>query len=170
MTPLVAVLAQEHFQTVELLYQNGADILDVLGFHEMTPFIAASQFGDLDMVQRLLDYKANVNAKTKYNWSALHYVSMWDPLLCCRPPQWFSDIAQLLLQHGADLEAQGKGCMTPLHVVAGNRRVEVIHVLHEHGANVDAENDKGETPSWVAVARRYNGIMKVLLEYGAKSR
>jgi Ankyrin repeats (3 copies)/Ankyrin repeats (many copies) len=166
-TPLVAALARGNFQTVEFLRQNGADV-DVLGFDGITPFISASWFGDLDMVQRLLDYKANVNAKTKYNWSALHYVSMRDPLHCRRHSQWFSHIAQLLLQHGADVDARGRGCTTPLHMAVINRRVEVVRVLLEHGANVDAEDDEGKTSSQIAAESRYNEILEVLLEYGAK--
>jgi hypothetical protein len=166
-TPLVAALARGNFQTAEFLRQNGADV-DVLGFDGLTPFIPASWFGDLDMDHRLLDYKVNVNAKTKHNWSALHYVSMRDPLFCDLHSQWFSHIAQLLLQHGADVDARGNACTTPLHMAVSNRRIEVVRVLLEHGANVDAEDDEGITSSQIAAARKYDKIMEVLLEYGAK--
>ena len=50
-TPLVAALARGHFETADYLYQNGADV-DVPGFDGITPFISATWFGDLDMVQR----------------------------------------------------------------------------------------------------------------------
>ena len=103
LTPLVAALARGHFQTVEFLRQNGADV-DVLGRDGITPLMSASWLGDLDMVQRLLDYKADVNAKTGHSWSALHYVSM----------QPFSHIVQLLLRHGADVDALGGDGATPL--------------------------------------------------------
>jgi hypothetical protein len=166
-TPLVAALARGYFQIAEFLRQNGADV-DVLGFSGKTPLISATWFGDLNMVQRLLDFKANVNAKTKYSWSALHFVSMRDPLQCRRHPQWFSHIAQLLLQHGADVDARGNHCTTPLHMAVVNRRVEVVRVLLEHGANVDAENHEGKTPSQIAAAMGHREITEILLEYGAK--
>jgi hypothetical protein len=159
-TPLAAALGRRHFETVEFLYQKGAEI-DVLGSQEMTPFICLSRHGDVDMVQRLLlDYKANVNAKTMYNWSALHFASMRDPR---------KGIAQFLLQHGAEVDAQGgEGCTTPLHLAVGSRRVKVVRMLLEHGANVDAEDDEGKTPFQTAAARKFNEIMEVLMEYGAK--
>ena len=166
-TPLVAALARRHFHIVEFLYQNGADV-DVPGFDGITPLISATWFGDLDMIQCLLDYKANVNRKTNHKWSALHYVSMRDPLWCRLPRQWFSNIAHLLLQHGADVDARGDACITPLHMAVINRRVEVVRVLLEHGASVDAEDDEGKTPSEIAAASGYDDIMEVLLEYGAK--
>jgi hypothetical protein len=166
-TPLVAALARGHFQIVEFLHQNGADI-DVLGFDGITPLISAAWFGDLDIVQRLLTYKANVNAKTKHKWSALHYVSMRDASWCRLPAQWFSDIAQLLLQHGADVDIQGEGHTTPLYMAVHNRRVEVVRVLLKHGANVDVENDEGRTAYQIAAARGYSEITEVLMEYGAK--
>jgi hypothetical protein len=156
-TPLVAALARGHFQTVEFLHQNGADV-DVLGHDGITPLISASWYGDLDIVQRLLDYKADVNAKTGHNWSALHYVSI----------QPFSHMAQLLLDHGADVDALGDDRMTPLHMAVHNGRVEVVRVLLEHGANVDAEIGEGITPYQLAAERRYNEILEVLLEYGVK--
>ena len=93
---------------------------------------------------------------------------MRDPLWCRLPPQWFSNIALLLFQHGADVDARGDACTTPLHMAVLNRRVEVVRVLLEHGASVDAEDDEDETPSQIAAASGENDIMEVLLEYGGK--
>ena len=119
------------------------------------------------MIQRLLDYKANVNAKTEHNWSALHFLSARDPLRLRCHPQWFSQIAQLLFQHGADVDAYNATC-TPLHLAVVNRSVEVVRVLLEHGASIDMVDPEGRTPSQIAVAMSYPEIMEVLLEFGAK--
>lgn len=80
------------------------------------------------------------------------------------------DVARLLLEHGADVNARisdGSG-RTPLHVAAESNRAEVVRVLLEHGANVSAEDSRGRTPFQDASAKGYDEIMKLLLEYGAK--
>ena len=87
--------------------------------------------------------------------------------------QSLPDVARLLLEHGADVNAQisdGSG-RTPLHAAIGSDpsdRAEVVRVLLEHGANVDVEDAKGRTPFQIASANGYDEIMKLLSEHGAK--
>lgn len=77
-------------------------------------------------------------------------------------------VVQLLLEHGADINAKANGGMTPLYIAARNGNClnscfksithkwlwfvcnsgnkDVVEFLIEHGANVIARNDDGETP------------------------
>jgi ankyrin repeat protein len=79
-----------------------------------------------------------------------------------------SNVAQLLLEYGADMNALRNDRSTPLHVAARLGRVEVVHLLLEHGANVGAENDHGKTASQVASEMGHEEIMKLLSEHGTK--
>ena len=59
-TPLIAAMARRHFPTVKLLFCEGAN-KDVCDIHGRTPLHCAASYGDLEMVQVLLDLKADVN-------------------------------------------------------------------------------------------------------------
>jgi hypothetical protein len=167
-TPLVAALAGEHFQTARILVDNGAHP-NVRGDGERTPLHAAAHFGDFQMMQVLLEYKADVNARSALGKTPLHYVSR-----CARTGPNLSELespdisARYLLEHGADINARAHDDSTPLHKAARYRRVEVVRVLLEHGATVGAEDMWGRTPFQVASLGEHSGIIKLLSEYGAK--
>jgi len=172
MTPLIAALARRHFQTAELLRHNGADV-DVRGKIGRTPLHSAAWYGDLEMVRVLLNHKADVNARSDEGWTTLHYVSQGHqgnviPNIC----QSLGDVARLLLEHGADVNAQflvpGSSGRAPLHVSMDYHTVEVVRVLLEHGASVYAKDGRNRTPFEIASAEGYDEIMKLLSEHGAK--
>jgi hypothetical protein len=172
MTPLMAALARRHFQTAELLRHNGADA-DVRGGVGRTPLHSAAWCGDLEMVRVLLNYKADVHARSDAGWTPIHYVSHGFqnsviPNIC----QSLRGVTRLLLEHGADVNAQisnGSG-RTPLHVTMEREydRAEVVRVLLEHGANASAEDSNGRTPYQIASAEGHDESMKLLSEHGAK--
>ena len=48
------------------------------------------------------------------------------------------EIAQVLLEHGADLRRQDRYGETPLHYAASRGRIDVARLLIKHGADVNA--------------------------------
>ena len=168
-TPLVAALARRHFQTAELLRHNSAD-LNVCYDDGATPLHAAAWHGDLEMVRLLLNCKVDVDSRDNYGRTSMHAVSQGFSLIP-NIYQSLSDVARLLLEHDADVNARtSRGFysgQTPLHEAAQNNRIEVIHVLLEHGANAAAEDDQGRTPLNRAAAWGSVDVARVLLEHGA---
>ena len=183
-TPMVAALAGRHFQIAKHLHHNGAH-MNVRGDNGKSPLHSAVSYGDLEMVQVLLDYKTDVNAQDDYNWTPIHEVSSRYPFQDQVPNISISrpDVARLLLERGADPNARMKNGLTPLHVAAKDGRVEVARVLLKHGANVGTEDNKGRTPFHAAVdyseQRGWEGnadyasgkldVVRVLLEHGANA-
>ena len=168
-TPLVAALAGRHFQIAKLLHHDGADI-NARGDEKRTPLFSAARYGDLEMVQVLLDYKADVNARSVYDWAPIHDVSAGTAAILHNIPQSRPDVTRLLLEHGADVNTlnvnYGK---TPLHIAAANQRIDAVRVLLEHGADVDAKDKNGETAFQLASSENGNNeIMELLSEHGAK--
>jgi hypothetical protein len=167
-TPLAAALGRRHLQTVKLLHHNGAHV-DVRGDDGRTPLYCAAYAGDLEMVQLLLDYKADINARGPGDWTPIHIVSAGtnNPNTPYNGPHLLPNVARLLLEHGADVDALTDDGLTPLHMAVESGRVEVARVLLEHGANVGAEDNEGKTPFQIASAGGNDEIMKLLSEHGA---
>ena len=78
-----------------------------------------------------------------------------------------ADVAQLLLKHGADADAQDDEKRTPLLRASKDGHVKVARALLEHGANTETRDEE----TWNALDRAsYEGhveVVQVLLEHGA---
>jgi ankyrin repeat protein len=169
-TPLVAALGNGHFRTAKFLIDNGSDP-NVRGYYNMTPLLSAAYNGDFEMVQLLLKYKADINARDDGGENALHNASHGSspdigPSL--------SNIARLLLKHGADVnERTGKdmGHSTPLHLAAQYGRIEVAHVLLQHGADVGTKDGNGSLDGSTALHQAAESgnveVVRMLLQHGA---
>jgi ankyrin repeat protein len=168
-TPLVAALAGRHFQTAKFLHHNGANV-DVRGKEGDTLLHSPALYGDLEMVQLLLDYKVDVNIQRERGWAPLHDASDGDrfPFYESNMVRSLPNTIQLLLEHGADVNMRSLNNSTPLHQAAKNGTVEIVRMLLEHGANVGAKDYKGKTPFELASVHGHEATLKLLLEYGAK--
>ena len=171
--PLLAALAGKHFQTAELLRHNGAGCADLHSVLHglLTPLHSAAYYGDLEVVQKLIEYDVNINAKGSDGCTPLHLASGDRGTKNLSVPR--PSIFRLLLEHGADVNARAKNGSTPLHSASKFGALEVVRVLLEHGADVRAEDNIGRTA--LQVAERYKGsfgnrdeVMKLLLEHETK--
>jgi hypothetical protein len=155
--PAVAALAGRYFQLAQLLHRNGSSV-DPRGFADKTPLHSAAYYGDLEMVQVLLDYGVDVNVQARAGSTPLNFVI-----------DHLNDhgVVRLLLGHGADPNIPTKDGSTPLYRASG-RGVIVVHPLIEYGASVEAQDDRGRTPLDVASGEQREEIIKLLLEHRAK--
>jgi len=79
-----------------------------------------------------------------------------------------ADIAELLLEHGSDINATELEGDTPLHTaVKWGGHEDVVKVLIAHKANVNAGDKDGMTPLCDAAAAGYTNIIMLLLTNGA---
>jgi hypothetical protein len=160
--PLVAALAGEHFQTADLLRQNGAD-LDIRGEDGRNPLHGAAYSGNSEVVRILIEYDpAYIHVRDKYyGWTPLHWASGSD---------YFKDgsVVRLLLEHGADINVQDHVGQTPLHWASFNGALEIGRLLLEHHADVEAKDNNGKTALQVAAEEGHGKVGELLREYGAK--
>lgn len=56
------------------------------------------------------------------------------------------DIAELLVEHGANIDAEDRELWTPLHASAACGNVSMVEYLVDHGASVVAINADGNLP------------------------
>jgi ankyrin repeat protein len=159
-SPLVAALAREHFQTADLLRLNGADP-NVRGRWEMTLLHSAANFGILEVTRRLIEYGADINAENKGGYTPLHCVSGGHDLK-------YGSVLRFLLELGVCVNVRSKNGHTPLHVASFHGMLEVVRLLLEHGADVGAKDNDGKTALQVAAKGGHDEVVELLQENGAK--
>ena len=76
-----------------------------------------------------------------------------------------TEIAKLLIEYGADVNAIGIGT-SPLHWACHRGNTEMAKLLIEHGADVNA-SEYGRTQLHRAIDMCEREIVKLLIEYGA---
>ena len=165
LAPLVAALCGKHFVVAELLLRYGADIN--LRSGQNTPLRAASFDGSLDIVEWLLNHKADVNAQGVAGYTPLHSAAQ----------KGYLQIFQILMEHNADIHIRDESGETPLHVAASpsvvHDQVYMMQVLLDHGADPNARDNRGSTPlhssSWRTYSSGHGTVegTRLLLEHGA---
>ncbi len=161
MKPLVAALAGEHFQTADLLHHNGANPGVQCSYGKRTPLHSAANHQNFEVVQKLIEYDADIHAEDDTGWTPLHWASRGHHFKN-------GSVVRLLLEHGANVHARSSGGWTPLYVASFNGALEVVRLLLEHGADVEAKNNEGKTALQEAAGRRRDEVVKLLREHGAK--
>jgi hypothetical protein len=80
----------------------------------------------------------------------------------------YIDVARLLIDRGADVNAQEENRLTPLHVTSHFGHLDIAKLLIDRGANVDNWNDHGEgnTPFHMTAYQGHLHVTKFLLECG----
>ena len=77
------------------------------------------------------------------------------------------EIAELLIDKGADVDAQDVNGWTPLHCAARNGHKEIAELLLAKGADVGVKNKAGFTPLHLAAYWDHTKIVKLLIAEGA---
>ncbi|MBQ7607277.1 MAG: ankyrin repeat domain-containing protein, partial [Desulfovibrionaceae bacterium] len=78
-----------------------------------------------------------------------------------------TEVAKLLIDKGADLNAKDKGGIMPLHWAAAYGRTEVAKLLIDKGRDVNAKSVNNETPLHWAAAYGRTEVAKLLIDKGA---
>ena len=121
---------------------------------------AAIEKNDIQKVRYLLSISTDVNAKDPYASMTPLMMAAYDG---------YTEIARLLIEKGADVNARGgvDMDMTPLIYAASQDRVDMVKLLLDKGANVDTKTQYGWTPLFFAASRGRVDIAKLLIDKGA---
>lgn len=113
----------------------------------------------LQLVELMLDRGYSVGAKDSRSMSLtpLHLAAYLGSL----------DIAQFLVQHGADCWAKEVRGSNPLHVAALGGHTRVVEFLLSSQVNVDVRNNFDETPLHLAASKGHLACIQHLVHRGA---
>jgi len=153
----VAALAGRHFQIAELLHHNSADS-NVQGQEMRIPLHSAAYFGDLKVVQKLIEYGGNIDAQDGNGWTPLHFPCKSEIFYLKDP-----GVVQLLLDHGVDVNAQANDGSTLLYVAASWGAAKVACMLLKHGANLEVKDNYDRTPVHCIGLNLHNNDMTIIL-------
>jgi uncharacterized protein len=112
---------------------------------------------DIQTILQKIGAGYDVNSRDGNGYTALHWAAYSGQL----------SAAQVLVDHGAEIEAVDNAQMTPLLVAASYDQVSVAAYLVSRGANVSARDNAGWTPLAYAVSNRDTELMVFLLRHGA---
>ena len=77
------------------------------------------------------------------------------------------DVARLLLEHGADVNARDNVEFSPLLLASREGYAKLARILLEHGADAEARDDDKRTPLFLAVEGGHVEVARILLEHSA---
>jgi cytohesin len=168
-TPLsiFQALCKEQPEAALRLIEEGGDVNEEQPSGD-TALHMASFKGYADVVRKLLEKSANINARMAGGGdpgaTPLHLAAM----------KGHVDAIILLIENGADLNTRlgGDGNTStsgasPLHLAAAHDTIEAARALVEKGADIEAEDDYGDTALHYAANRGFEGMVRVLVGLGA---
>jgi ankyrin repeat protein len=188
-TPLHAAALRGRVDVAQLLVSHGADINSRSSF-QGTPLQTAVKEGNLQLARQLLDAaSSDVDSSSSCEQASPHTSSeeahfspgfvdsLLDDMnprsLCERTPlhtaseEGHLELAEWLLDSGADVNVHDMKQNTPLHLAAIRGRLDLVRMLLKRGAEVQARGINGYTPLFSAVEGGNLDVVRLLLDHGA---
>ena len=105
----------------------------------------------------MIRHGANIHSRTIHGCTPLHQAAL----------NGFSNVAELLIQNGAEIDAKNNTKDTPLMMALANSfkmQIETIKCLSKLGASMKNRNDQGMSPLEVAIGKNLTPLsFKVLV-------
>jgi ankyrin repeat protein len=156
-TPLSSAIRSGCTPMAEMFIQRGANV-NAGKNTPLSPLVLAAQRGKLWLVELLVNAGASVDQKTgKDDFPLISWAVMGGN----------RQVARVLLEHGADVNAATRNHSTPLMIAAGEGEANIVRFLIAQKARLDLKNDEGQTALIIASRRGRADCVQGLLAGGA---
>lgn len=163
-TPMMLAVGKNRLDVVELLASKNADVNarlvsgarsgeeDLKGY---TPLILAARYGtDPQIIQKLIEKGADIEAKDAYGMNALMRSAATGK----------ADFVRLLVEKGVIVNTAGHSGQTPLMFAVLSDDSETVKFLLENKSKVNSADESGNTALMLARSKK---IAQLLLDAGA---
>ena len=151
---------QAEIKRLQVMIRDNPDLINTYS-GENTPLLKAIRGRQLAVVKFLLENKADPEAKQNGNNDHL------TPLIWATT-QDNQELVELLLKHGANLNATDGNSKTALHWAAFLGFKSIAEILVAHNAEVNAREKDGQTPLFTAAEKGFKSIAELLVAHGAE--
>ena len=151
-SPLSFAIQAGTESVIRLLVGRGADLN-----RKGLPLLQASQFGQLNVFQILLENGANIKSIDNSR----------EPILPSAVCSGNENLVRLLIQNGANVNLKSRFLGDALRVAIKRRALEMVQLLLENGANVNASCGLRSCHLLVAIFQNSLEIAQLLLDNGA---
>lgn len=121
MSPILVAVRNNNLWAVNKLLQNGAAVRQNVSGH--TLLHEAARLGFSNIVKRLIDDKADVNAKDNTGQTPLHFAAA----------EGQTDTATVLIGNGAKVNEKDSHGNTPLALALANKHIDTAKLIELHG-------------------------------------
>ena len=116
-SPLILAAYHGQKKLVKLFLENGADVN--YAYHQGTALHASVFKGEIEIVEMLLDYDANINYQDENGSTALHYSIIYNK----------EKISRLLLEKGANYNLADNSSKSPKNYAEEFLRYELLEIM-----------------------------------------
>ena len=128
-----SAIQSDKIEHVKAQLERNSDFVNMKDARGFTPLIFASYFDKKDIVEKLLEYNAEVDATDGSGNTALIGVAF----------KGNTDLAALLIKDGADINAKNNLGITPLIFASMYNQTKMVVLLLKHQADLSIkDNDK----------------------------
>lgn len=164
LTPLQYALCGNHINTAIILIQAGADVNDVSSnFYGQSALHFASETCDVQLIEFLLNYHADVNVKNYKSQTPLHVAAD----NCTGDSH--HEVMKILLINGTDVDAQDFQGQTVLHTAIRRHgiSIKIVELLLEFKADVNIRDNNGDIPLTEAILTENFEVVQLLVDHGS---
>ena len=156
-TPIHLAALMGFSTLLQYLLENGRkEELSITDSGGYTPLAWACDYGDLTVVNQLLNAGADINIRGEQ----IGVSALWAAASCCH-----IEIVQHLLEHGAEVNWQSETRGTTLYISAANFSLDIVRLLLQKGADVNLKGGWHVRPLNVAAYAGAIDIVELLLEH-----
>ncbi|KAJ8951197.1 hypothetical protein NQ314_007698 [Rhamnusium bicolor] len=152
-TPLHVAVIKNNLEIIDFLLAQDDIVVNIRNFRGETPLFQAVRNGRFESTQKLIRIGANVNLPNHEEVTPLH-VSVTH-----------TELAHLLILHGAHIDAIDYSGDTPLHDATAEGCLETVCMLLYYNADANAIGGNNLTPFMKALIAENIEIQHALFEY-----